>query len=292
MITITLTTEGNLLAMYWESFKQAKLSEGTLPYTLDKYLICLRKFNDWLFTHDISPEKTTVQQFLVHLQSKGLSSYRVRNYWVALMSFYKWAEEEGHQKDNPMKGVKAPKLPKGTIEIYTHNEIDAILDIAEDTSLETIITVFLKTGIRGSELLQVENSDINMTLQTIHIHGKGSKDRKVPFDNKCATLLSPLLHNHNNEHVFPTNLTQIRKALKFYCGNCGVIYRGPHCFRHTFACNYLKAGGSPLDLMYILGHSTLAMVNHYSQWLASDRAIENYHKIFAQERPPIAIVVQ
>jgi|GEM_PF-1686909 integrase len=278
---LSLTITDNHLAMYWETYKQAKLSEGKQPYTLDKYLICLRKFNDWLFTHDATPDKTLVQQFLVSLQTKGLSPYRVRNYWVALMSFYTWAEEQEYMPNNPMKGVKAPKLPKGTIEVYTDHEVDSILNMATNSSTETIITTFWKTGIRGSELLQIKNSDINMNTQTMHIHGKGSKDRTVPFDNNCAQLLDPLLSTNGTEYTFPTTLTQIRKSLKFYCENCGVDYRGPHCFRHTFACNYLKAGGSPLDLMYILGHSTLAMVNHYSQWLASDRAIENYHKLYA-----------
>ncbi|MCP4608965.1 MAG: tyrosine-type recombinase/integrase [Planctomycetes bacterium] len=274
-------SEDNHLAMYWNTFKQTKLSEGVKEYTLEKYLICLRKFNDWLFVSELEPSPTSVRLFLVHLQDKDLSAFRVRNYWVSMMSFYTWAYDQQYITENPMDRVKAPKLPKRTIEIFTDQEVHALLDSSSDNTFETVITTFWKTGIRGSELLQIKNKDVNIDLQTIHIHGKGSKDRKVPFDNKCAQLIEPILQNNQSSHIFPTNLNQIRKTLKFHCLDIGINYRGPHTFRHTFACNYLKAGGSPLDLMYILGHSTLAMVNHYSQWLASDRAIENYHKIFA-----------
>ncbi|MCP4707648.1 MAG: tyrosine-type recombinase/integrase [Planctomycetes bacterium] len=199
------------------------------------------------------------------------------------MSFYTWADTEGIlSSPNPMIGVKAPKLPKGIIKIYTTNEIEAMLNEVEDVITYTAISVLWKTGIRGAELLKINRKDIDTAQQTIHIHGKGAKDRLVPYDSYCATLFELRLTNlQRSDQIFPTTIPQIRKSLRYICKLSNVPYRAPHCFRHTFACNYLKAGGSPLDLMYILGHSTLAMVNHYSQWLASDRACDNYHKLFA-----------
>lgn len=279
MIT-AISIEENILAMYWDYYKQAKEAEGVLSYTLDKYLICLRKFNDWLYIEDTKPNKMAVQGFLADLRDKGLSPYRIRNYWVALMSFYTWADSEGIlEKGNPMKGIKAPKLPKGVIQIFTDEEMDAIVDTVKDSDFEAIVTTFWRTGVRGTELLSIKNDDVDMQRQTIHIHGKGAKDRVIPFNSQCKELLSPIVER-SGEYVFPTTLPQIRKTLKESCKSCGVAYRGPHCLRHTFACDYLKKGGSPLDLMHILGHSTLQMVNHYSQWMAGDRAVDNYHQLF------------
>ena len=273
--------------MHWNSYKQAKLAEGVLEYTLDKYFLSLRKFNDYLFIHDIKPTKEAVQQFLNSLHKQGLSPFRIRNVWVALKSFYTYLEIEGLYTDNPMHGVKAPKLPKRTIEIYSNDDINSIVYASRDTLFEIIFTVFVKTGIRGNELLQIRHSDINFLTQTIHIHGKGAKDRSVPFDNQCHDLLMSV-YSGGIDFVFPTNLIYIRKILKSFCNFTSVDYRGLHCFRHTFACNYLKDGGNPLDLMYILGHSTLQMVNHYSQWLAEERAAYNYHKIYNNCHSPNA----
>lgn len=266
--------------MHWELFKQAKLSEGVLPYTLNKYFISLRLLNDWLFLEDATPSKAALQRYLAHRMNK-VSAFRVRNDWVAMMSFYSWAEKEKIVIPNPMIDIKAPKLPKGIINIYSDHETTSILEAAKDTILETIITVFLKTGIRGKELLKIQCRDVDMQQRTIHIHGKGAKDRRVPFDGNCASSLSSYLNGNPSNPVFETRIKNIRASLKEICETVEIPYRPPHCFRHTFACNYLKNGGSPLSLKRILGHSTLAMVDHYTQWLADNQAIDEYHKIYA-----------
>lgn len=266
---------------HWDQYKQVKLAEGVMHYTLDKYFVCLRKWNDYLYYQDVKPTKQAVQNFLAELREKGLSQFRIRNYWVALMSFYSWADAEGYLNEgNPMHGVKAPKLPKRVIQIFSEDEMNSIIDTIKDSDFEAIVTTFWKTGVRGNELLSIKRDDVDMDRQTIHIRGKGAKDRIVPFNYRCKELISPIIRNQESERVFPTTLARVRKALKESCESSDVKYRGPHCLRHTFACDYLKAGGNPLDLMYIMGHSTLHMVNHYSQWVAKERAVEAYHNLY------------
>lgn len=265
--------------MYWEMYRDAKLSTGVLHYTLQKYQICLSRFELWMMDQKAQPSTENVQRFLTHLQhDRGLSPFRVRNYWVALMSFYSWAESAGHINKNPMNGVKSPKLPIKTREIYKDEEVRTILEYTPDLDYRTIIMFYWKTGMRGNELLSTDPSNIDLENRVIRINGKGSKQRIIPFDNECRTM-----YEGNGTHPFSRSLTQVRRNLRSSCARCDVLYRGVHCFRHTFACNYLMAGGNPLDLMYILGHSSLAMVNHYSQWVASERAIRNYHQMTDKE---------
>lgn len=260
--------------MFWEMYREAKLSEGVLTYTLEKYQICLAKFELWLMDTKQTPSTKTVQRFLLYLHEEGLSDFRIRNYWVSLMSFYTWAETEGHITHNPMKGVRAPKLPKKTIEIYRTAEIRRLINHINRIDYQTIFTFYWRTGLRGTELLTTVPDDFNYNERTVHIHGKGSKERVIPFDNECLNLLI-----RNPQHPFDKSLNQVRRKLISYCNESEVRYRGIHCFRHTFACKYLMAGGNPLDLKYILGHSSLAMVDYYTQWVASERAIRAYHKM-------------
>lgn len=266
------------ISVYWEQYQDAKLSEGILPYTLAKYHICLCKFEQWLRDESSYPSVFSVQRFLSYLRDCGLSQFRIRNYWVALMSFYSWAESAGHISKNPMNGVKSPKLPTKTREIYKDQEVRAILNHTSGIDYRTIIMFYWKTGMRGNELLSADPNDIDLQNRVIRISGKGSRQRIIPFDNECRVLFEK-----NRQYPFSKSLTQVRKRLRVSCLECDIEYRGVHCFRHTFACNYLMEGGNPLDLMYILGHSTLAMVNHYSQWVASERAIHNYHKMADRE---------
>lgn len=264
--------------MYWEQYRDAKLSEGVLPYTLNKYHICLVKFQQWLKDEEVYPTARNVQKFLSHLHDRGLSQFRIRNYWVSLMSFYSWAEAAGHITKNPMKGVKSPKLPIKAIEIYKTPDVRAILDNISELDYRTIITFYWKTGMRGNELLSVDPNNIDLHNRVIKVNGKGAKQRFIPFDNECR-----ILFEQNRCYPFTKSLPQVRRRLGASCSECGIQYRGIHCFRHTFACNYLMAGGNPLDLMYILGHRSLSMVNHYSQWVASARAIRNYQQMMDKE---------
>lgn len=264
--------------MYWEQYQNAKLAEGVLPYTIGKYHICLAKFEDWLRDESSYPCVASVQQFLSHLHDQGLSPFRIRNYWVALMSFYSWAESAGHINTNPMHGIKSPKLPTKTREIYKDDEVRSILGYTPEMDYRTIITFYWKTGMRGNELLSSSPDNIDLQNRVIIINGKGSKERFIPFDNECRSL-----YQQNRKYPFSRSLPQVRRRLRVSCSDCGVQYRGIHCFRHTFACNYLMSGGNPLDLMYILGHTSLSMVNHYSQWVASERAVQNYHKMADRE---------
>lgn len=262
--------------MIWELYRDAKLSEGVLPYTLKKYHGSLSIFESWLCEHNSIPSTETVQHFLSHLHNNGLSPFRIRNYWIALMSFYTWAETSGHITKNPMKGVRSPKLPKKTIDIYKTDEVRQVIDHTPRIDYQTIFTFYWRTGLRGSELLTTNPDDIDIDSLTIHIRGKGARERVVPFDNECLYLLT-----RNQDHPFDKTMSQVRRMLRKCCDECQVKYRGVHCFRHTFASNYLMAGGNPLDLMYILGHNSLTMVNHYSQWVASARAVISYRKIMA-----------
>ncbi len=146
---------------------------------------------------------------------------------------------------------------------------------------KTIITLFRYTGLRAGELVSLLPADFDRANRTVKVFGKGSKERVVPFNGECTQILNQYFAVPEIPYLTQDGVYYMVKAA---CRKSGVQFRGLHCFRHTFATDYLERGGNPLDLMRILGHSSLKMTDHYSQWVASQRAISNYHRLF--DTPP------
>jgi integrase len=237
-----------------------------------------------------SASREDIEGFLtsLRLQTPALSAFRIRNTWVALKSFYAWATiNHLCPKGNPMLGVKAPKLPKLDIEIYSDRDMENLVNACYRLHHKAIITLFAHTGLRANELLSLTWNQISIEHRAIRVHGKGSKQRIVPFDNACVRYLRELQEDHQSSpenKVFTLSYEDTREMIMRVCGRAGVKYRAIHRFRNTFAVNALNAGMNPIDLRIILGHSSLAMVEHYSHNGETMRAFKHYHEIFDKPR--------
>jgi len=263
------------MEMLIERFITAKLSEGKQPKTCHDYAYCLHEYVKYLHSNNIAhPDKESIQKFLLY-KAPTVSKFRLRNYWVSLKSFYTWADDENLIDINPTLKVRPPKTPKRAIRIYTKHEIILMLSACKSDRDRFIITVYLKTGMRASELLSLHRDDFDMETGTLIVHGKGDKYRPVPFGGEVSQSLELLADDVRN-----LSYSGMRDMVKRTCKQAGVKYRSPHTLRHTFACDYLLAGGSPLALKKILGHTTMTMVNYYTEWVADIVAAQDYHKLF------------
>ncbi|MDD5094221.1 MAG: tyrosine-type recombinase/integrase [Dehalococcoidia bacterium] len=177
-----------------------------------------------------------------------------------------------------MDKVNAPKTPKGVITIYSDEEVSRMITACGNTRDKIIIAMYANTGLRATELSDTATADIDVRRKIVKVHGKGSKERVIPFNGVCHDLMTT--YGFESEHMDRLSYSGTYKMVQRVCKRAGVESRGLHCFRHTFACNYLMNGGDPLCLRVLLGHSSLAMTDHYSQWVSQERAIENYRKTF------------
>jgi len=271
--------------MLWPEYAQSKRSEGVLDKTLSDYMSCLKSFVTWKIVH-YGEETVTTEIIKEFLSTLTCSSFRRRNHWIALKSFYSWVVAAHWRSDNPMDAIKAPRVEAKIIEVYQDDEIDRVLNwimhkrrgrfAMRDVAL---VSLYHRTGVRARELLRVRFDDVDTDRMTIKIHGKGSKERLIAYDESCRIPLELWMHKNVVDIIFPIGINRVEDIFKQACDEAQVKYRGVHVLRHTFATNYLRHGGNPLDLMYLLGHSSLYMTNYYSQWLASERAIENYHRL-------------
>jgi integrase/recombinase XerD len=139
------------------------------------------------------------------------------------------------------------------------------------------VLLLVDTGARISEALGLKWSDVDFDNLLLTLHGKGSKDRKVPFSVELRRLLVKFQHNHSL-YVFGTmNGTAVdrhvaARDVRKLCTRLGIERpeRVLHAFRHTFSVNYVRKGGSVFHLQKSLGHSSLEMSRRYANLMTED----------------------
>jgi integrase/recombinase XerD len=230
-----------------------------------------------------------------------LSRKTCLNAWIALSSFWTWAETELEIEHVIRKGVEKPKAKRPVIEPYTEAEVRALLaacdvgrgwDTVNNRRVEskrptalrdkTMMLVMLDAGIRVSELCGLTVGDYKHKQGQLHVrHGKGDKERIIYIGDATRKYLWRYLNNErdNANRTDPLFATREGKPLDRYAvqkmiaragDRAGVSKAGPHRFRHTFAINALRNGMNLLEVKELLGHETLATVQIYAKLAAVD----------------------
>jgi len=222
------------------------------------------------------------------------SNTTINDYFRALRTFFNWLEREELIIDNPFKHLKTPKPDNKIVQALTPTEIERLFKACSGKSLldirnRAILSVFLDTGLRLSELICLTLDDVNMDDGSIFVRrGKGGKQRVVRIGNTAQKALwkyITIYRRGNSNRLFlnrggePFNFFGVAIFLK-RLGNRAKVKVHAHQLRHTFAISFLRAGGDVFSLQYILGHTTLQMTQRYLQSLNAEDAI-NAHKKFS-----------
>jgi site-specific recombinase XerD len=145
-----------------------------------------------------------------------------------------------------------------------------------------IFITMLDTGLRASEITDIDLSNLNLTDGFIKVMGKGAKERIVPVGKHVRMVLfsyvdkirpDPVDPDHNRLFLSSTGRPVTVNAIKLMFSRLakasGVTRLHAHLCRHTFATNYLLNGGDIFSLKEILGHTSFEMVNHYLHFTSS-----------------------
>jgi len=183
-------------------------SQNLAPHTIDGYKMFLRNFTWYCRQNNFpAPPKITtahMQSFLWYLGSEPhqwnstspaakrmVSSTTVNDYFRALRTFFNWLEKEELLSNNPFKRLKAPKVDKKVIQALTPTEIERLFKTCSGKVMlenrnKAILSVFLDTGLRVSEITALTIKDVNMDDGSILIRrGKGGKQRIVRIGNRA-----------------------------------------------------------------------------------------------------------
>jgi integrase/recombinase XerD len=216
--------------------------------------------------------------------TKGLSPVTINIRIRTLKAQFKFYVQEGYLSMNPWDRVPLLKTDKGKIHALSKEEILKLLRVPDKSAFAgyrnyTLISTLLDTGCRISELLAVNEWDLDLDNGIIYVEGENSKPRSgrpVPVSTKTSVLIKELLkHNSILEDREPAIFitvsgkrlldSDVRRILKDYSKKAVIknVRVSPHVMRHTFAKHYILNGGDPFTLQNILGHSTMEMTRKY-----------------------------
>lgn len=283
---------------YWLS-KRLNFSPSTIAdYTLtfDRLVLFLSRDIDFE-----SITSTDIHRFLEYIPQKHpIGKRTLLNHWIALSSLWTWAEKE-LQISHIIRGkVQRPQFVFVSPDAFTQDELKAIIQAARVTKFwythtgrriqskratrlrdEAIVLTLLDTGLRASELCGLTIRDYDQNRARLHVRqGKGGKARYVVVGARTQKVLwrylverkkvkptDPLFATQTNHFMRRDNLYNL---ISLIGANAGVSNCHPHRFRHTFAIQFLRNGGSVLLLKELLGHESIEMVMRYARIAEQD----------------------
>jgi integrase/recombinase XerD len=206
--------------------------------------------------------------FIINARQAGVSAATLNCYLRALNGYFRWA------------GLPVlPKLKQAekVIATYGESDIEKIVKAKCKGRAQTLCLLLVDTGMRIDETLSIEVSKIDFDNLLIRVMGKGSKERFIPFSFEMRKVLfrykgdktGLLFSTRDGRKLKHRNVLRDVKEFLVRIG-AKPPERLLHAFRHTFALNYLRRGGSVFHLQKILGHSTLDMTRRYCALTTDD----------------------
>jgi integrase/recombinase XerC len=238
-----------------------------------------------------------IRNWISSLLDHQLSARSVNRKISALKTYYKFLLKYDHVQLNPMSKIITPKTEKRLPEFNTESELlklfELEFDLNDQNSFQDKLMLLLlySTGLRRSELSNLQLKDVDVYNQTIRVLGKGNKHRIVPVTNEWCKMYSQYLNDFSTSRtanfVFINRKGQkisdaeVYKITKKYLSLVTTkSKKSPHVLRHSFATHMLDNGADLNSIKEILGHSNLAATQVYTH-----NSIEKLKKSFRQTHP-------
>jgi len=236
-----------------------------------------------------------VRSFLAALTRKNLGKRSQGRALSAVRSLFRFACREGILEANPAQGVRTPKAPKTLPRHLRPGEVESLIESPEgDEPLvrrdRAILELLYAAGLRVSELVGLDWTDVDLPGRVVRVMGKGSKERMVPFGRPAAESLrrwlevwesvrapgedeAPVFLNHQGGRLTDRS---VRRVIDKWV-DAAAVARGvhPHTLRHTFATHLLEGGADLRAIQELLGHSSLSTTQRYTH-LEVDRLLAVY----------------
>lgn len=246
----------------------------------------------------IDVTSTQVRSWVVSLMRNGTSARSVSRKVTTLKSFYKYLMREGLIENSPVSSVASPRQGK-KLPVFVQKEN---LDILLDTGLfpsdfdgkrdKLIISLLYGTGIRLSELKNLEVGNINTNEHVIKVLGKRNKERIVPYPYSINNDIDEYLKIRNeicgfNKFLLLTSRGEpvydkliYRVVNKYLTMVTTIEKKSPHVMRHSFATHLLNNGAELNSVKELLGHSSLSATQVYTH-----TSFEKLKEIYKQAHP-------
>lgn len=245
-----------------------------------------------------------IRSYLGYLGEQNYSPATMARKIATLRSFYKWGHRNGYTSSNPMTLIRTPRQSKRLPKAITAEQVERLLSAPGEHDVlgrrdRAMLETLYSTGIRVSELVGLDCSDLDFENEAMHVRGKGQKERIVPlgshallaikrytdlllsdakFGPMCASrresneTMPLFLNKHGNR----LSSRSVRRKLDKYLRSVGLDPSiSPHTLRHSFATHLLENGADLRSVQELLGHQSLSTTQVYTH-LSTKRVEESY----------------
>lgn len=292
--------------------KYLKIERNSSDHTITSYKNDLTQLLDFASSHlerdeasvDISNiDRLTIRLWLGELTEEGMARNTIARKVAAVRSFFKYCYKRSYVSKNPAHLLIIPKKEQRLPKIIQASEINEMMELANGQEPEiiqerAILELFYSTGIRLSELTNLNLKDIQIHQNQISVLGKGSKQRIVPLGDKALDAVkahlkirsqlftekssneakNALFLSAGGDRIYPRMVQRIIR--KYLLKVSEVTQKSPHTLRHSFATHMLDAGADIRLIKEFLGHANLASTQVYTH-----TSVERLQKIYNQAHP-------
>ncbi|MFA5220784.1 MAG: site-specific tyrosine recombinase/integron integrase [Methanoregula sp.] len=235
-------TEITKLVIFWKDFENARLDTGV----------------------DVTPVMVT--DFLAFVSS--MRTYKPKTFHriiSTLSSFYRFLYTQGAVVTNPLMGIERPRIKQQEVKYLKHSQVLRLIDSIDDPRDKLIVRTIYSTGVRVSELCNMNIEDIDFEEHTIRILGKGDKIRMVFVDEETLddirkfignTIVGPLFVGQQGKHISPRAIQHIFK----HYAPLGIT---PHKIRHSYASELYRRSKNLRVVQENLGHTSIKTTEIY-----------------------------
>ena len=269
-----------------ESFiRHLEFERRLSPQTCKSYrrdLEALRAFRDYSGINSWGGmDSEHFRAFSASCYRKGLSARSIQRRLSACRTFFRYLIREEHVRKNPVTGVSAPKGKKRLPGNLDADRMARLLDIPGKGPLvdrdRAILELLYSSGLRLSELTDLNCGDVDMRDATVHVTGKGNKDRIIPVGRKAIEALSQWdqtrvqLASADETALFVSNRgtrispRSVQARVAHWARKQGIdanVY--PHLFRHSFATHLLESSHNLRAVQELLGHANISTTQIYT----------------------------
>lgn len=259
---------------YWDKYELDRKLSGLSPATLDNYRLTVTMFLSTITKKIGDYTSDDIFNYLdLYRKIRKVSLSRIKNMQSALSSFFAWLFKKDYIPANPVAQLDGIKLPKKIKKAFSDEERE-LLKLACTSTRDTALIEFLySTGVRVSEAVRLNCSDINFTTRELVVYGKGAKERITYINPSTAFWLQKYLAERDDDNpalfasLYAPHERLSKKGIEDLLHRIGsranVNNVHPHRFRRTCATNALNRGMPLEQVSQLLGHEKLDTTKIY-----------------------------
>lgn len=283
------------------------VEKGCSPLTIRNYRHYLTRLANWINNRKIHAKLESINQDIVHdfrlhlAKDLNLSKKTQGYHAIALRSFLKWLIRNDYKVMAPDK-IDLPKIPERQVKFLSGEQVDRLLNAPTLSDIQgirdkAILEVLFSTGLRVSELTNLDKDKIDFDRREFGITGKGGRARVVFLSQRACTYLQKYLNERKDHfkplfirhkgHIDPTTpdnkmrLTprSVERMVKKYVRKIKLpIEITPHGIRHSFASDLLIAGADLRSIQEMLGHKNISTTQIYTH--VTNKQLHEVHEQF------------